>query len=415
MPAQLSTFDAVLKDDYHGPVVEQLNQKNMFAAQIDKDTENFVGRKWIQPLHVTRNTGVGAGTESSALPTAGNQGFVDIVGPIRMNRGQVRLTTAVIESASKDRGSFVRALETEMNGLVNDLSRDECRQTWGEANGRLATCGTTTASTTVTLAATTSDAQLRWIEDRGVVDIGVLATPTSITTTSRTVSSVNYSAKTFVISGAAVTTSAAAFVFASGSGGASSNSGTYNDGQFELTGLQTMVDDTAVLHTVNPATVSKWKAQKYTTVGSISESLLVKYVNETEIASGMTPDLIVGAYGVTRAIGNLLTSQKRVLDNVSLKGGWSATSLDAVLAGGKGSYHVAMVPEKNVGNGVLYGLNTKAFKQFVLKDWGWMDSDGAVLSRVANTPAYEATMEKFSEFVCTQRNANFVASGITEA
>ena len=414
MPAQLSTFDAVLKDDYHGPVVEQLNQKNMFAAQIDKDTENFVGRKWIQPLHVTRNTGVGAGGESTALPTAGNQGFVDIIGPIRMNRGQVRLTTAVIESASKDRGSFVRALETEMNGLVNDLSRDECRQTWGEGNGRLATCGTTTASTTVTLAATTSDAQLRWIEDRGIVDIGTVATPTSIAS-ARTVSSVNYSAKTIVISGAAVTTSAAAFVFASGSGGATSGSGTYNDGQFELTGVVAQVDDTSTLFTVAPGTYPRWKSQVYSSVGSISESALVKYVNDTEIASGETPDLLVGAYGVTRAIGNLLTSQKRVLDKVALKGGWSGTSLDAVLAGGQGSYSVAIVPEKNVWNGYLYGFTTKYWKQMVLKDWDWMDADGSVLSRVSGFPFYEATMEKFSEIVCTRRNAQFVAKGITEA
>lgn len=414
MPAALSTFDAVLKEDYHGPVVEQLNQSNVFLANVDRDTENFVGRRWITPLHVSRNSGVGAGGESTTLPTAGNQGYVDILGPIRYNRGRIQLSTAVIEAASKDRGSFIRALDAEMKGLTNDLSRDECRQTWGESNGRLATCGTTTASTTITLAGTTSDAQLRWIEDRGVVDIGTLATPTSVAS-ARTVSAVNYTAKTFVISGAAVTTSSSNFIFASGSGGASTNSGTYNDGQYELTGVQTMVAASGVLHTVDPATQTRWKSQAYTSVGSISESLLVKYVNEAEIASGMTPDLIVGAYGVTRAIGNLLTSQKRVLDNVSLKGGWSATSLDAVLAGGKGSYHVAMVPEKNVTNGTLYGLNTKAFKQFVLKDWGWMDSDGAVLSRVPNTPAYEATMEKFSEIVCVQRNANFVASGITEA
>jgi len=414
MPASLSTFDAVLKEDYHGPVVEQLNNQNMFAAQVDKDTENFVGRRFIQPIHTGRSTGVGAGGESTTLPTAGQQSYQDILGPIRYNRARIQLSTAVIAAASKDRGSFIRALDSEMKGITNDAARDECRQTWGESNGRLATCGTTTASTTVTLAAATTTAQLRWIKDRGLVDIGTLATPTSVAS-ARTVTSVNFTAKTIVISGAAVTTSAANFVFASGSGGASTNSGTYADGQFELTGLQTHVDDTAVLHTINPATVDVWKSQVYATVGSITEALLVKYVNETEIASGMTPDLIVGSYGVIRAIGNLLTSQKRVLDNVSLKGGWSGVSLDSVVAAGRGSFHVSMVPCRDVQDGYLYGLSTGAFKQFLLQDWDWADADGAVLSRVANTPAYEAFMEKFSEMVCTQRNANFVAKGITEA
>jgi hypothetical protein len=49
-----------------------------------------------------------------------------------------------------------------------------------------------------------------------------------------------------------------------------------------------------------------------------------------------------------------------------------------------------------------------------MSDWSWMDSDGAVLSRVSGQDAYEATLYKYTELACSQRNANFVIKDITE-
>ncbi len=412
MAQGLLNFDAALKEDYHGPITEQLNNENLWAAQLDTDTENFQGRRFVAPLHTGRNSGVGARAENATLPTAGNQAFKDIFGPIRLNYCRIQLSTLVIESSQKDKGSFVRAMDAEMNGAVKDTARDECRQSWGESNGRLATCGTTTAATTVVLAAATTTNQLRWISDRGVIDIGTLANPTSVAS-ARTVTSVNTAAKTIVISGAAVTTSSSNFIFASGSGGASSNSGQPGDGQVELTGIQTMVDDTAVLHTIDPASNAFWKSQKYASVGSITETALVKAMNDTEIASGMSPDLLIGSYGVQRAIASLFYSLKRFNDGVTLKGGFKALSLDTIVGGGRGSSSTALVAWRDCPDNTLYGFSTKSFKQYLLKDWDWLSDDGAVLSRVGNTAAYEATLEKMSEYVCTQRNANFVMQGIT--
>ena len=111
MAASLSTFDAVLKEDYHGPVVEQLNDANLFAAQIDKQTDDFTGRRFIVPIHTGRNTGVGARAENATLPTAGQQSFRDLIGPVRYQYARIQLSTAVIKAAGKDRGSFVRALD----------------------------------------------------------------------------------------------------------------------------------------------------------------------------------------------------------------------------------------------------------------------------------------------------------------
>jgi hypothetical protein len=51
----------------------------------------------------------------------------------------------------------------------------------------------------------------------------------------------------------------------------------------------------------------------------------------------------------------------------------------------------------------------------VLQDWGWMDKDGATLSRVADQDAYEATMFAYMNLACTRPNANAVYIDITES
>ena len=40
-----------------------------------------------------------------------------------------------------------------------------------------------------------------------------------------------------------------------------------------------------------------------------------------------------------------------------------------------------------------------------MADFDWMDDDGAVLARVNNTDAYEATLYHYGDIACVARNA----------
>lgn len=416
MGLTLTAADAVLKEDYKGPVVEQLNNGNILLAETESNTEDIVGRRFITPIHVKRNSGVGARAEMATLPVAGNQGYVDIIGPVRSMYCRIQISGQSIEAMAKDRGAFIRALDSEMEGAVNDGKRDYCRQMWGESNGRLAVCGVTSASNTVVLASTTRDDQLRAIEEDFLVDIGTLANPISIAA-ARSVTSVNYTNKTFVISGAAVTTTAAAFVFRSGAGGASNNSGNPNDGQVELTGIQTMVDDTAVLHTVNPATYGKWKSRVNANGGtqrSISETLVNGELMKTEMASGKVVELLVGSDGVFRSYANQLVALKRFMDNVDLKGGYSGVTIGHTPQRGKSGKKLALTWDRDCPSNALYGLTMSDFQFMTLLDWDWMDKAGATLVQVPDTDAYSATLKKYGEFTLKRRNSQFVIRDITE-
>lgn len=413
----LAAADAVLKEDYRGPVVDQLNNGNVMLAQVERNSEDFVGRRFVMALHVGRNSGVGARPEGGTLPTAGSQQYDNTFGPVRSMYARIQLSGQTIEAMSKDRGSFIRALRPEMEGATNDGKRDYCRQLWGTSNGRI--CGVDTVnSTTLTPPGIRQD-QLRHLDEGFLIDIGTAADPDSLAS-GRSVTSVDYDAGSFVISGAAVNVTAGThFVSRHGAGGASDNSGNPSDGQIELTGLQTMVSKTATLHTLSPSTEPRWKSRVDSNSGTlraISENLVTKQVMRTEIESGQQTELLIGSDGVFRSYSNLLTSLKRFTESIELKGGYSAVSTTSVGSGRNPKANkLALTWDRDCPDNTLWGLRTADFTFYELLDWEWMDKHGAILVQVGDTDAYSATLKKYGDFACKRRNSQWKIEDITES
>jgi len=419
MPATLSTVDAILKDDYK-EYLDNLNSANFILSQIEKRKDTVQGRIARHAVHLGRSSGVGARAENGTLPTAGNQAFATVPVPVRYVYGRIQLSGPTIKQAVSDRGAFIDALDAEMEGIKNDAMKDVNRQLWGTSNGVIATCGTTSASVTVVLASTTGTTALRQLFFDGgmVVDIGTVASPTSVAS-ARTVSAVDETNKTITISGATVTTSSSNFVFRAGAGGASSNTGAPGDGQIELTGLQTIVDDTAVLHTINPSSQPKWKSYVNSNSGtnrSITETLITGSIMKTLTNSGKKPSLLVSAEGVNLAISNLLLSLKRNMEQTNLKGGYAGIQFYSPSVSGKGDEApTAIYADFDCPNNKLYGINPDVLVYHQVGDgFQFMDLDGAVMNRKPDTDAYEATLYAYGELACKQRNAHFVIKDITE-
>lgn len=415
MSLTLSTADEVLKEDYKGPLREQLNNTTFLLSQLESNTDDIVGRHAVVPLHTSRTSGVGARAEGGTLPTAGSQGYNDVRVPLRRNYGRIQISGPVIQAMSSDRGAFIRAIESETQGVVTDLKRDVNRQVHGSSNGVIATCGTTSSSTTLQLATTTTRTQMRqaWNQGGMVVDIGTVADPDSVAS-ARTVTAVDYDNKTLTISGAAVsTTNGTHFIFRTGSGGASDNSGNPGgaDGQFEVTGLQSIVDDTANIQTITTSSVPVWKSLVFDNGGTnraLSENLVNRAIQDTEIESGEQIKLLLSNAPVNRAAASLLTATRRNVDNVALEAGYSGIKWTALAEGMRQSGgDVALVWDQDAKENTLFGICTDKLVQYVGSDWDWMDQDGAVLSRVGNQDAYEATLFKYHEVATTKRNAHF--------
>lgn len=419
--ASLTNLDAILKDDYKD-YWEQLNQACFILAQVKNTSEKVEGRRATHVIHTGRSGAVGARRDGVALPTSGRQTYKTVQVPLRWNFGRIELSQQLISQATGSPGSFLDAMESEMNGIRNDSMRDVCRQVWGTSNGKMATCGVTTASATVTLATTTTDAQMRHLYVNRVVDIGTVANPVSIATT-RTITAVDTVNKTITISGATVTTTAAAFIFNALSGGASDATGNVDDGQSELTGLQTIVAATGSLHTVDPATAaySVWAAQSYTNSGTnraLAESMVTQAILQNTVASGRTIDKLISNVGVGISAQQILSAYQRNADVLEARGGFKGIKWSTPGVGGSASNtELGWFIDFDAPNNSVYGLNTidGLLCHQVSEGWQWMQEDGAILSRVSGYAAYEGSLFTNMELACVQRNSNFVIGDLTES
>jgi hypothetical protein len=419
MPASLSTVDAILKDDYKD-YIDQLNQATFLLSQIETRRDTVTGRIARHAIHLGRSSGVGARGENGTLPTAGNQAYATVPVPVRYVYGRIQLSGPTIRQAVTDRGAFVDALDAEMSGIRRDAMKDVNRQLWGTSNGVIAQCGTTTSATTVVLASSTGTTALRnlFFDGGMVVDIGTVASPTTVAS-ARTITAVDETNKTVTISGAAVTTSSSHFLFRTGAGGASSNSGQPGDGQIELTGIQTIVDDSAVLHTINPSSQPKWKSYVNSNSGTnraVTETLITGSIMKALINSGKKPSLLVSSEGVHMSVANLFLSLKRNMEQTQLKGGYAGIQYYSPSVSGQGDEGpTVLYADFDCPNNRLYGINPESLVWHqVGEGWQFMDLDGAVMNRKPDIDAYEATLTCYAELACKQRNSHFVIKDLTE-
>ena len=208
------------------------------------------------------------------------------------------------------------------------------------------------------------------------------------------------------------TTSSTHFVFRSGNGGASSNSGLFGDGQIELTGIQTAASTTTTLHTLAPGTEAQWKAQVFGNSGTardVTEPLITNAIAKTSIATGKVPEFLVCSEEVHQAIALLFTQLRRNMNTVELKGGYSGIGWTTPGINSKNGANVsAIVADMHAPAGKLYGFNSDSFVWYITpQGFEWMDADGAMWSRVANKASYEASIVGFAE-VGTKRRRDIM-------
>jgi hypothetical protein len=265
---------------------------------------------------------------------------------------------------------------------------------------------------------TTTEVQLDQLEEGGRIDIGTLADPDAVVAGAGILSVDRTAGAPKVVIDSAVTTTAAHSIFRAGAGGASNNSGRMNDGQLELTGLQHIVDDDSVLHTLDPAVEPRWKAQVDANGGTgrnISENLVTKVLMRSQRRSGKTKYLLVGSDGVFRSYGNLLTSLKRFVEDTTLEGGFTGLKVGSARMGQSGGDQLALTWDRDAPNNALFGLSIDDLQFYRLADWDWMDDDGSVLHQVAGYDVWEASMRCYGDLGCSRRNSQFVIRDINES
>lgn len=407
-PLTRSTADSALKEFYIQGIRSILNSEVFLLTQIESNSEDIEGRRAVLSINTARNYGIGARAESGTLPDAGHQGYSEERVTLKYNYGRIQLSGPVIRSMGSDRGSFTRAVTSETQGVTRDLRNDVNRQLYGTGDGVVATLSAAASGNTATLLNGTN-AQKRQLQVGMLIDIGTTANPTA-TASARRITSVNTAAGTFVFDGAAVAINASDVVSVSGSGGTGAS-------QKEVTGLRKQVAATGALWNIDPANIPSW-ASYVDDPGSnrsVTEAMFLKASQQVNINSGEEVNLWVTTDGVMRAYAALLSSLKRFNEPTTLSGGFKALDLSNVNQGNTGSNTVSMVFDKDCPDSTAFGLTTRRFQWYKMSDWEFMEEDGAVLNRVPNQDAYEATLFLYAELATDGRNAHAKIGSLTEA
>lgn len=399
MGASLTTIADILKTDYGPAIRDQLNNKNSILSRLEKDFDSYdhAGKNFTEPLHITRNEGIGSRAAGGALPTAGSQGYKSAVWPDKYSYGVIKLDRQTITASQKAPLAFAKALKSEMDGLLKDLKNDQDRQMFNDGLGTLATC----ASASGTDVTVDSTKRLRvgqaidiCVSASGAESHGKLAT---------TVASIT-SATVFVVGDAlanAAGIDGTFAVFAASSRGA------------EPYGLEAIVaaTDTVTSGLAGLAVASYpiWKATLTNHNAAITELAMQKMYDDVTEAGNGDPNVIYTSSGVARAYGDLLAAQRSFVNTMEMDGGIKRLAFTA------GSRTLPIITDKYAPAGVMWFVDEPNLVHFIMQDWDWADEDGEILKWVSGYDAYTAYMCKYSNIGCHARNAHGKLYGITEA
>lgn len=416
MALDFTAASAALKDDYQPAIREQINQQIMLLNQVETNTDDIEGNEAVLSLHTGRNSGVGARKESGTLPTAGSQSYKTARIPVKYNYGRIQVTGPIIEAMKSNRGSFTRAIDSESKGIVQDLKRDVNRQCYTPSSGIIGTAVTVTTGNNGTITFGT-EAEARRLEVGTVVDI--YDSSYSAVDTQVTVDSVDVSTKTVTFDNLAAGVGSGDWVVRTGVVPVAVTSKATEDATDEIHGLEDIVTDGTStagtssglanpwLHGIDGSATTIWQAYVKNASSVPTDSVFEEALNEIELSGGYEPDLIITSHKAKRAYANTLKSQKRYQNTMDLKGGFKALTVQA------GQAEVPLWAERDCLDDVAFLVSTDHLTHAVMSDWSFMDRDGSVLSRVANTDAYEATLYKYHELCTDKRNAHGKITGLT--
>jgi hypothetical protein len=359
----LTAADAILKELYVGPIVEQLNQKKYLLEQIERDSDHVehTGRRAVVPVHKNRNWGLKSIADGGVLPTAGRQEWADAIIPIRAHTLTIELTDQSIEATKSDKGAFISLLTAETQGAATDLSKNMNRQAFGLGTGQL--CAATSVKTEkaepqeIIEVANSSDMQ--YIKVGMIVDILVESSGAESNgvkgaeVIERSVANKKFTLNKKTVG--SVTTAAKYNVYIQGS---------YKN---EIDGLRNITNNERELHSINSASAGNeyWKGNTIKAgKAAAGEDLFEQLADNVGAQGNGEVEVFLTSRGIKRRLANTYQSQKRFNDKTAtrIEGGYSAIMVN----------EVPVVSDDDAPKEYAFGLNKSAFKWFQQTDPGWL-------------------------------------------
>lgn len=443
--AILSNYTEVLKTFYLPAIREQLNHGTILSDILQVNTEDVAGKDASIEMHHGRTKGTGARKDGGAMPEADYQKHKVATVPCKYNYGRVTFSGPTIAATRDEKGSYARVIDNEITGVVRDLQKEVNRQYWGCGYGIVGRWRSTGSGTSYTLQkkyransaggdAFGSTFGAKYLEENngGVpVVLGSYSSgwPINVDDTDIDVSAIAESADydTITCTDPTVTEAAGTYYIRPASS-QTDDSGAAGVARFEMMGLRGMItdenpDDICItdgvggsgaglkvsdpLQGLDVDTYSWWKsnvdkhsAGRYLGQRALTLNLMQKMFDKVETKAGKDygPDMILTTKSIRREYLDLMQTDRRNVNTMTLDGGWTALEYNGI----------PLTVDDDAIDGEMYFLTTKDIQKYRMSDYDWMDKDGSILARISGYDAYEAILFLYQELGCSRRNSHGV-------
>lgn len=400
MGSTLTTFDAILKEDYLGPIRDQIYNSHVLLKRLEKNEEDVGGSEAVVPLHTGRNSGIGARADGGALPTAGNQQYANAKYKCAYNYGRIQFTGPTMKASRSNKYAFVKAADAEIQGMTKDLQDDLNRQLHNDGSGVLGLVnGDPATGTTLTM----DNPGTMYISKGMIVQ---LVDPASVTTGD---ARANVGNKTITSKTSSTACETAAFHADAEDNDYVVRAGSYG---LEMMGLNGIINDSnpragLTVGGINRTTAGNeyWKSNVYGNSGTPRQFTLDLMQEAWDGAEeeGGTISLLLTSRAVRRRYLALVRADGRFVNTMTLDGGF-----DALEYNGK-----PFVVDRHTLPNRIYFIDESTLALYRMSDLDWMEEDGAVLSRVTGYDAYEAVLFFYATLGCSAPNKNAVLDDLS--
>lgn len=378
---------------YDKNVYEQTFEKNILMQNLRKDLgiASADGTSKTLTVHYGRNIGTAAGSETITLPSSGNQKFKQCTVSMKYNFAQISLTDVVLQASKGNLAYLVNALDAEYEGAKNDMGRQIQRQWYGLGTGSLGLVnGTATGTDTVVMDSPTVGKYVGdYIEEDQIIRFG--ATATNIAT-------VDY----YIGPSATVTAQDSIALVTAHGATIADNDNIYiaqttsqSNKDYEMSGLKLLIDDGTnstscqSLYRVTTDPYYVWW-RSYVNDASSQRTLTETLMQTTYLQAKKfgDPKMILTSYDLYQKYALTLTPDRRYTSSDSIiKGGFTGVKFNESI----------ILPDFDCPYDEMYFIDTSALSIEELTPVSFMEEDGAILSRSATTPAYNATLRYYAD------------------
>lgn len=405
-----SAATPILKDTYLPVMQELLNNATPLLKMIEKEVVPVEGGAFKFAIHRGRNIASGiARAEDATLPSAGNQSYVQASVPVRLLYSRIRVSGKVIAATRSNKGSFVRAIESEMKGSMTDTKRELNRQLNGDGTGALAYWTTADNTSAVDLDDNLGNVVGPNIGSTAVpVDVVDASDHTTLLGTSLTLTrgANGTNSTNFTFTGSVSGTADGDYAIYSGTKAA------------EMVGIQAVVSDanpltlSGGLHGLAVATYPDWKAvimgsdsSRQDLTFDLMQQLLSRIVSESSVDER---EIKLWHCHPSMADTYLkLCRDERIFTNtMKLDGGW-----ETIAYNGR-----PIATDIQCRRNALYAITPSSLSLFQMAPLDWIDQDGSVFYRISSgdVDAYGATAFVYQELACKVRNQNGAILGLND-